>query len=210
LHVVVFAIIAYLLLLPVLTLVPIKLAFKQKVLVSSSALLLTILCMLASLVISLYQVMIIFILLLLLSTYFLETRLKPLFLHTSKIPENRSTTENSVRSQQEMNDRHEPETDVPSEVSEDVHRNDYIEESFFPPDSSENVLEEFIDEKDYKEMEKVESFPPEEWDDLEKQIQEWDPLSKEEDLMKERGGLSSTLTSEEEEEYNRLFFETKN
>ncbi|MGM0853320.1 MAG: hypothetical protein ACQEWI_12015 [Bacillota bacterium] len=198
---IVFALIAYLLLFPILTLVSKKLAFKHKVLVSASALLFTILCILASLVIPLYQVMIIFTLLLLLSTYFLETKLRPLFLHPSKPPENRSTTENSVISQQEMNERPEPETDVSSEVSEDVQRDDYIEEPFSYPSSSENV---------YKEMKEVESSPLEEWDDLEKQIKGRYPPSQEGDLMKESGISSSTLTSEEEEEYNRLFFETKN
>jgi hypothetical protein len=219
---IVFALIAYLLLLPILRLVPIKLAFKYKVLVSACALSLTILCVLAGNVIPLYQVIIIFSLFLLLGSYFLETRLKSVFNHSSKTSDNHFTTKSFGAIGQ---DRREGTTllhhiGAPSGNDEEA-REDYIEERF-PYTGSEKITdspEEDIVAKEISELD----FPPRsnmedvttplyetEWDDLERQFQEWDPPSKQKEFIKDNTMPSSTVSSEEEEEYNRLFSEVKN
>jgi hypothetical protein len=222
---IVFALIAYLLLLPILTLAPIKLTFMHKALVSACALLLTILCVLAGNVIPLYQVIIIFSLLLLLSSYFLETRLKSIFIHSSKTSDNHFTTkgfgtiEKDRRGEMTL-----PHNKSAPSVNDEEAREDHIEE-LFPHTSPEKIIdspEEDIEEKVVKEISESD-FPPlskledattplyeSEWDDLERQFQLWDPPSKQKDIKKDKTMPSNTVSSKEEEEYNRLFSEVTN
>ena len=204
----IFVVIAYLLLLPVLILVPMKLSFKHKMMMSIGALFLTVLCVLANRVIPLYQVMIIFTLLLLLSTYFLETRLRPQFLHSLKTPEDQFKTQSKGVLEEEAVQLR-TDTGSPLEVKEAEEKDGYIEEQPLYKNSL-NINEEMIDVNVDQAVSEVQSTPlyevEDEWEDIEKQLQEWEHSSK----MDSIPDSSSILSAEEEEEYNRLFSETKN
>ncbi|PFA64573.1 hypothetical protein CN378_15440 [Bacillus sp. AFS015802] len=209
---VVSAVVAFLLLLPILILVPMKLSYKQKVLISTGALLLTLLCVLAGRVIPLYQVLIIFVLLLLLSTYFLETRVRPLFLQSTNTSDIYFTSEIKETSQQEFEESPALDT-VPTTKGKRVpEKEGYIEEIPLKSISSVHILEEEIEDNVYKD----EDFPShspfsvdEERDRLDEQLEDWNPLSPQTDSLRYDTIPSSSLSQEEEEEYNRLFFETK-
>ncbi|MEI2664589.1 hypothetical protein [Rossellomorea sp. LJF3] len=205
-----FAVVAYLLLLPVIVFNPMKWTFKHKVLISTGAFFLTLLCIVISSFIPLYQTMIIFTLLLLLSTYFLETRLRPLFLHSSNPSENHFESYNKENSKQEILEETSQDTITLSKVESVVEKEGFIEE--FPLSVSNK--EEKPDEYLYKEAEKYPDNPSqmegEELDDFELQLQDWDTHLKQGDRESSTLIPSSGLSKEEEEEYNRLFFESNN
>lgn len=207
---VVFAVVAYLLLLPVIVFTPIKWTFKHKVLISTGAFFLTLLCIVISSVIPLYQAMIIFALLLLLSTYILETRLRPLFLHSSNISENHFESYSKEKSKQEIVEETSQDPITLPKVESVVEKEGFIEELPL----SVNNIEEKPDEYLHQEEEKFPIDPSqmegEELDDFELQLQDWDTLSKQGDPAMATSIHSSELSKEEEEEYNRLFFESKN
>lgn len=206
---VVFAVIAYLLLLPIIVLNPMKWTFKHKVRVSTGAFFLTLLCIVIGSIIPLYQAMIIFALLLLLSTYILETRLRPLFLHSSNTSENHFESYSKEKSKQEIMEETSQDTISLPKVESVVEKEGFIEELPL----SVNNIEEKPDEYLYKE-EKFPNDPSQmegnELDDFELQLQDWDTLSKQGDVAFATSIPSSELSKEEEEEYNRLFFESKN
>ncbi|MGG4166860.1 hypothetical protein ABEW00_05155 [Rossellomorea vietnamensis] len=207
---VVFALVAYLLLLPVIIYNPMKLTLRHKVLISTGAFFLTLLCLVIGSIIPLYQVMIIFALLLILSTYILETRLRPLFLHSSNTSENHFEFYSIENSKQEIVEETSRDTIILPKVESAVEKEGFIEEIPL----SVNKMEEKLDESLHKEAEKYPNDPSrmegEELDDFELQLQDWGSLSKQRDPASAATIPSSGLSKEEEEEYNRLFFESKN
>ncbi|MCA1063580.1 hypothetical protein QTG56_11880 [Rossellomorea sp. AcN35-11] len=203
----IFAAIAYLLLLPVLILIPMKLSFMNKVLLSSGAFFISIVCILASTVIPFLSVMIIFALILILSAYFLETRFRSFLLRSTESAENRLIPERDRPGQHGLKQAAsgQIETAPPAELKGvsgyDVQRNSM--------DATGN-----LELGGYEEYSKEPSIPPyeEEEDvfDFENQLQEWDPPAKEKEPVQHDAIASSTLLSDEELEYNRLFFESRN
>ncbi|PFG05520.1 hypothetical protein [Bacillus sp. es.034] len=211
---VVFAVVGYLLLLPVVVFTPIKWTFKHKVLISTGAFFLTLLCLVISSVIPLYQVMVIFALLLLLSTYFLETRLRPLFLHSSNTSENHFEPYSKEKSKQEIMEETGQDPITLPKVESGVEKEGFIEEIPLGLISTVNSMEENLDEDLNKEGEKhpihSSQTDGEELDDFELQLQDWDSFSKQRVPSSANTIPSSGPSKEEEEEYNRLFFESKN
>ena len=203
----VFAIIAYLLLLPVFLIAPMKLSFKHKVLISSGSLFLTIFCILATSVIPLYQTSFIFALLLLLSTYILETRLRPLFFHSTKASKYHFTFGRNGMKGKEI------EVNISPVVKAEAEKVGYINGPsihIVPPEDKMVENSDVISNQENREVSPQSINESEdEWVDLERQLQDWNPPTEENDFTEYGEGVFSTL-SKEEEVYHRLFSEMKN